>query len=296
MLPNLSGQVPWRCVLAACLVLTSSGLLGSPAAAEEGQFMSREEVGAAIADVLEALARRKLTPEEIKATTEEYIPLFGDTECTAKCVEVIEYNARSITPAREQSGGPEEALVRHDFIAAIYFSPEQNGSLIQRISAEADPVMVVEPSPPQLMTRADVVASMNLYIFSQESGPPQARRFDEADIAAAADEMNRLYQSPAHIMSRHLPLAATYWAGLERGWSGFTEEERTLVRAYFANDRPQDALPSNLYTTLLGLAPGRALDFSMQIFQDSMRDIAVQGAILRTQMAIWRSYTFGRGY
>lgn len=278
-------------IAAAALILASIVVLPTVAGA---QSLSREEVGAALADILQALARRGLTSEEIDGITDEWLVLFGG-ECVGACVRTLDENLQHTAPARAQQGGPQEALVRHQQISGIYFSPKQRGGLIQRLSVEADPIMVVELSPQRLMTRADVVAAMNLYHFARESGPPQAKDFPEDEIAAAADALQRLYQSDRFVMSRHLSIGAAYWSGLEQGWPRLTEQERALVRAYFADDHKYDPLTADIYTVLLGLTPDQAKEFHLDEmfkgFRDSIIDIKLQEAItihkINTYSLIW---------
>ena len=245
-----------QALVAICL----GNLLLLPVANSGPEFMTRDEVGDALATVIEPLAGRKLTPHEVSAVTEEFIPLLGDSECTARCTEMVHYNLARIAPVLEQPGTPLDLRTRHDYIAQLYFSPTQAGSLIQRLMAEADPITVVEPNPPRLMTRLDVIASMNLFHFARESGSPSAKAFSERDVSAAADTLRQIYESAQYVMPLHLPLAAEYWRGLEISWPGFNEEQRVRVRTYFAS-RVRRPLSADLYATLLGLSAEEAGNF-----------------------------------
>lgn len=244
-----------------------------PATADDSKFLSRQEVGVALADVLGPLARRKLTPDEIVAVTEEFIPLLGDSECTARCIEILQYNQKRVAPVKEIPGSTLDVRTRHDYISQLYFSPTQSGSLIQRLSAEADPVMVVENAPQRLMTRSDVVAVMNLFHFARESGPPNGKSFKERDVIAAADTLNGIYGSAEYVMPRHLPLAAVYWCGLETQWSAFSEAQRAQVRAYFASRKVRRPLTSDLYVALLGLSADQASSFYMAEYEEALSGI-----------------------
>jgi len=268
---GMRALTPSTAAFAAAIALA----LALPACAQ-GQTLSREKVGEEVADVLEALARRSLTAEEIATATDEFIPLFGDSECTTACVEAIEWNARQIAPVLDQPGTPADVRVRHLYISATYFNPQQNGSLIQRLSAEADPIMVVERSPQRLMTRADVIASMNLYHFARESGPPTAREFPESEIEAAAKSLNEMYGTAMYIMPRQLPSAAVYWTGLRQNWKRFSGEERQRLRGYFAAKRTKP-LTGSLYAQLLGLSAAEAEQFYVDEMGQALLDVADMG-------------------
>jgi len=246
-----------------------------PAAARDADFMSRNDVGNELAKVIAPLAGRELTREEVVAVAEEFIPLLGDSECTARCVEMVRYNLERIAPVIERPGTPVDLRTRHDYISQLYFSSTQGGSLIQRLSAEADPVMVVENAPQRLMTKLDVIASMNLFHFARESGAPNARSFSQNDIRAAADTLNRVYGSARYVMPRHLPLAAEYWRGLELAWANLDDAQRARVRTYFAS-RVQKPLTTDLYATLLGLSAEQASGFYMQEYEDALYGIAAR--------------------
>ena len=259
----------------ALLLGWSIGFFAAFAMADDAEFMSRSEVAAALAEVIEPLAGRALTPAEATAVAEEFIPLLGDTECRARCVEAVRYNLNRIAPAIEKPGTPVAVRTRHDYISQLYFSPTQGGSLIQRLSAEADPILVVESAPQRLMTRSDVLASMNLFHFVRETGPPNAKGFSARDVAAAAETLNTVFGSAHHIMPRHLPLAAEFWRGLVLEWPNLTETERARVRTYFASQL-RKPLTSDLYAKLLGLSPGEATTFYQLEYEDALFGIAAR--------------------
>lgn len=256
----------------ALIAALLSSLLIASAAADEADFMSRNEVGAALAKVIEPFAGRELSRSERLAIADEFTPLLGDSECTARCVEMVRYNLKRIAPVIDTPGTPLDLRTRHDLIAQLYFSPTQGGSLIQRLSAEADPVAVVENAPPRLMTRLDVIASMNLYHFAGESGPPSSRSFSDSDVAAATDTLNKIYGSSQYVMPRHLPLATEYWRGLEIAWPSFSDAQRVRVRTYFAS-RVRKPLSADLYATLLGLNAEEASNFYSQEYEDALYGI-----------------------
>lgn len=285
---KLSTIIKWICA-------TTIFLSACPASFGADSSLSKEQVRAELEDVLETLANRQLTAEELDAVTAEYIPLFGDTVCREECAKNVRWNAEKIARLKKNKGKPVEASIRHRYISNTYFSPTQSGSLIQRIIAEPDPILVVEPLPPRLMTRKDVIAAMNLFHFARESGPPRAKRFSETDIAAAADSLNKIYPSKLHVMPRHLPLAAVYWTGIQQEWAGFSEQERANVRAYFAEgNKIQDPLSSRLYAALLGLSQQQAKKFHTDEFFNVLRDsasyIAMQAAITSIKIQTYSQY------
>ena len=282
---NRTGNAKIQALLAALL----SSLLVVPAASGDPDFMSRHDVGIALANIIEPLAGRKLTRDEVVAVTEEFIPLLGDSECTARCVEMIQHNLARIVPVREMQGTPIDLRTRHDYISQLYFSPTQSGSLIQRLMAEADPILVVETNPQRLMTRSDVVASMNLFHFARDSGPPNARSFPNSEISAAADTLNAVYGSTQYVMPRHLPLAAEYWRGLELAWSSFDDAQRARVRSYFAS-RVRKPLTAELYVTLLGLSPEQAKSFYTQEYEEALFGIVARQFDVQALIEEMRGY------
>lgn len=278
--------------IAAALFFTSFPIL--PATADESNSISRQEVGVALAKVIGPLAGRELTDDEVVTVAKEFIPLLGDSECTTRCIEAIRYNEVRVAPVKEMPGTTLDVRTRHDYISDLYFSPEQRGSLIQRLSAEADPIMVVENAPQRLMTRADVVAVMNLYHFARESGPPAAKAFTERDVNAAAETLNSLYGSSEYVMPRHLPLAAAYWRGLELQWSTFSDTQRAQVRGYFASGGVRKPLASDLYAALLGLSAEKARSFYMTEYEEALSgivsrqyDVAVKIEEMRSFSELW---------
>lgn len=264
-----------RIMVLGLLVGWPFGFSSELAIADSAEFMSRSEVAAALAKVIEPLAGRELTQNEVTAVAEEFIPLLGDSECTARCVEMVRYNLERIAPAVEKPGTPIDLRTRHNYISQLYFSPTQAGSLIQRLSAEADPIFVVDPAPQRLMTRLDVVASMNLFHFTRETGPPNTKTFSDADVVAAAETLNTVFGSVQHVMPRLLPLAAEFWRGLELEWANLTEAQRVRVRTYFTS-RLRKPLTSDLYARLLGLNADEASSFYQQEYEEALSGIVAR--------------------
>ncbi len=255
-------NIRWILTVLVCLTMHWSVSLAQ-------EVMSHEEVGRALAQVIEPLAGRQLTAQEVSGVTQEFVPLLGNEQCLSRCVEMVHYNLARIRPVIESPGTPLDLRTRHDYISQLYFSPTQSGSLIQGLMTGADPIAVVENAPQRLMTRLDVIASMDLYQFVYDAGPPKAKRHSENDIQSATDTLNRVYGSKKYVMPRHLPLAAEYWRGLELSWSGLSADEQGQVRAYFAGQirRP---LSRKLYGILLGLNATEAANFRQQAYQEAM--------------------------
>jgi len=270
-------------------------LAGCSATGADAQSLSRNQVRAELENVLETLSGRELTAQELDSVTAEYIPLFGESGCGVSCVENVHWNAERITRIKRSGEGPEAARLRHEYVSSTYFSPVQGGSLIQRIIAEPDSVVLYDSANQRLMTRSDVIAALSLGAFAQSDGPPVARSVtDEELIEASVALKEAIVAVHGGVMPFRLTLANTLWTGIVASWPDFSEEQRAQARAYFQGDDNGPELTLPVFAAMYGASPDEAQAvFSEDKFQEELArirqlayDYALHSAKM-TQIRLW---------
>ncbi|MES9945840.1 MAG: hypothetical protein ABW080_12855 [Candidatus Thiodiazotropha sp.] len=236
-------------------ILAGFTFLHMPASADSQIPMA--ELRAEEAKLFRIFLGRPLTESELDAVSAEFIALFSEKGCGKKCAETLAWNRKLIAQIEARPGSPTALLTRHLFVQASYFSEQQQGSRIQRLLAEPDPIRIVNRENGRLMTQRDVVALANLSTLAKTGHLPQsawpAVKIDE--IVAHLDALVGTAPNSEHL---HMPplwaIAAPFWAGVKQLWPKLSAAQRQEIRKAIA--QPIDVTPSvSLLAAILELSP-----------------------------------------
>lgn len=254
-----------------------------------GQTRPTETVRTELATFFQVYLSRQLSQKELEQVTQEFILYFGGSTCEAKCVQALDSHMNNLRIFKTKRGQPEELVLRHAYISQNYFSPKQQGTLIQRLLAEPDPIRVVNPSAKRLMTEKDVVALANLGIFLNNPSSPKHQSFSPQEIDEVVVLLDRLVGSQAN--AQKMPIlfvtAAEFWAGIQHNWSKLSATEKQMVIDYikYKSNKP---MPVHLYSRLLGLPVDQA-----QILQNS-EQLDAMNNIGSSYLDLMKNYGFLR--
>ncbi len=210
--------------------------------------------------VLELITSRELSDEEITRATREYYLLF-DNDCGQSCVDAVKANRDRVEPMRTNPGGPLDILARQYYSYTLYFSPTQAGSFIQQLTNEFDPIRIVDAKSKRIMTHRDIVGVLNIKRFLSTDGPPETKKFSEAQIDAEVSMYQQRFVDGFFKLPYRTGFAAELWAGLEQNWSTFSGAEKRELRAFLADKDGKTTMAVSTFQRLLNINEVDAADW-----------------------------------
>jgi hypothetical protein len=128
---------------------------------------------------------------------------------------------------------------------------------------------VVDSKTQHLMTERDLIAFGNLRILAKSGGPPQAYTFSRDRLEKSASLLNSLFGDGKNSQHLDMPplwaIAAGFWMGVEREWSGLDGQQRQAVKTFIQSPTDLQKVPkADLYGRLLGLSPQEAASFARE--------------------------------
>lgn len=233
-------------------------------------------VRSGLGEIYRVLLGRPLTTQELERVTAEFLRAL-DKQCPSG---ILNWNMRLGQVVKTQPGTPQALIVRHYLIAALYFSPQQHGTLGQRLVATPDPIRVVDSKTKYLMTERDLIAFCHLQLLAQSGRLPSPQTFSRAQLDRVAALLNGMYGDGKNSQQWAMPplwgYAAAFWLGLQREWPKLTAQEREAVRAFI--QAPVDTkkrLDAGLLQRVLGVGGAYQRQYAFDALQANMHNVAM---------------------
>ncbi|MBO0783097.1 MAG: hypothetical protein J2P37_30140 [Ktedonobacteraceae bacterium] len=258
----------------ACLLLMAAFVSCKSATGASDPVVEREQK-----EFYEAWLRRGLRDDELRKVTDEFIALYikkgkdraGIHEATKPFLEYAKI-------LREQDGTPGAVTLRHNLLRANYFDSDMQNTTELRLLTEPDPVRVVDPKCNRLMTETDVIALVNLSIFTKSKGEPHHQEVSNEAIDRVSSKLNHMFNgSKGDRMPRFLTEMASFWTGVRQEWPRLSDDEKRQVRSYSMVGYEAPFKDYKMYGRLLGLNQRAAFQRSMYDEQDAAVLIAKVG-------------------
>ena len=284
-----------RYVLPGGLFLVAIGILA--AGTVDQSKLSDDEVATRVEYVLELITKRQLTASEIQQATQEFLAAYNH-ECDAPCQDAVQVNVARVQPMLDHPGEPRDLLARQYYSRVLYFSPEQTGGIIQKLTDEVDPIVVVDTKIKRIMTRSDVLAVMNIHRFIQQGGRPINHKFSQDTVNQEIARRQNRYGRDAWRMPFRTGLAAELWAGVYQNWDKLDGEQQLQVRHYFSDKNGAATMSIETFATVLGMNMQAATEWQHAFTREQQYDrladlqyITLMGAVARGVSegeAFWR--------
>jgi hypothetical protein len=220
---------------------------------------SANAVERAVDGFFAAFLERRLARDELKELSAEFVAYYKEDGCQTACMRAAADLEGYTAVLRQKKGEPEALYLRHRFIEANYFLPQER--LWLRLLTEPDPIRLADPGSKRVMTERDVVALANIVMFFSVDEPdsPRHQSLSAEKIDELAAELARQFpnSSGARALPKHYAWADELWAGIRREWSALGPEERQAVREYVRSDVGR-TMPRHLYVRVLGMNEAEA--------------------------------------
>ncbi len=275
-----------------CLAIVLLGI--SFGCSGESGVKSYDELSKDVEYVLELIAKRQLSPEEISRATREYHLLF-DNHCDEACINAVQENKNRVLPMRTKPGQPADLLARQYYSRVLYFSPTQAGSFIQQLSNETDPVVVVDRKIKRVMTKADVLAVMNIYHFVKHGGRPVNRSFPDAQVKQEITRRQNAYTKGWRLPFR-TGLAAELWTGIYQNWDHLNADQQAQVRRYFSDKDGAATMTVATYGKILGMEGQLAENWHRAFTEQHQFDRLAALQYMTLMGSVARSVSIGEAY
>lgn len=247
-----------RKVIVAALLLCGATVCGA-----DSDEMSFDELAAQTKVVLELIASRDLSDEEVRRATDEFYALF-DRRCAERCKDAVQGNLNRVEPMKSAQGTPRDLLARQYYSRTMYFSPLQAGSFIQQLCDEVDPVQLADAKSERIMTHGDVLGVLNIRRFLHAGGRPATRRFDDAEIHSVMENYRERFVDGVFKMPFQAGLAAELWAGVEQNWDRLDRAQQEQLRGFLQNKDGKATMDRGVFQLVLGLDEVSAADYKAE--------------------------------
>jgi hypothetical protein len=256
----INGSI-WISVRPACRHATSVAavaLLTVLVCASCSAGVSDAVVGRHLAAFFAAFTGRELTRDELRQVTDEFIEFHTQNgqgrQAIRDAARQFGVYAKAI---RDDEEGPAALSMRHARIAANYFNPDLQNTLILRLLTEPDPVRVVDVASRRLMTERDVIALANIRQFARSTGAPRRQELSRRQVEELVAALKATIGVNSGTMPQFFGEAAAFWAGVQQQWPELNAEQQKLARAYAAR-MWRIQIPVEMYGSLWGLDPRAA--------------------------------------
>lgn len=226
----------------------------------EGQELAYDDMRDNVEYVLELIAKRPLSADEVERAANEYYASF-DHHCGPRCIDAVNVNKRRVQPMATDPGSPRDLLARQYYSRVLYFSPAQAGSFIQSLSDEVDPIQLADAKSERIMTQGDVLGVLNITHFLRHGGEPTEQSFAATEIDELIASFRREFVEGYKSLPYRAGLAAELWAGLHQNWNRLTAEQKDAVRTYLSDARFTIRLDIPTYQAWLGMSYEEALAY-----------------------------------
>ncbi len=280
--------------LSLFLLIACSVVSGCSADEKELSFSALEKESEY---VLELITKRELSDAEIERATREYISTF-DNQCLERCVEITQMNRDRVEPMASAPGSPRDLLARQYYSRSLYFSPTQAGSFIQSLTDEVDPIVLADAKSQRIMTRADIIAVIQIRHFVENGGSPAKKAYSEADIANETARYHAHFVDGALKLPFQAGLAAELWAGLRQNWRQFNAAEKDQLRQFLASGAGLSSMDADVLQRLWGITEAEAVAWKQYFVSEHqlarleyLGYISMMGAVARATNvgeAFWR--------
>ena len=205
--------------------------------------------------VLELLAMRQLSQDELDRAVEEFRGLFESEDAHQASIKA---NVELVAPLANRPGEPMDLYTRHWYSSTLYFSPTQAGTFIQQLSNEADPIQVIDPKSQRVLKYSDIIALLNLNSFIREGGNPVERDFSDEEVQNLVAFYQQEFEQGFRNLPHRLTMGAELWAGLSQNGNKLSVSEQQEIVAYLTPGEINSPLTPALYQKWLALTPGEA--------------------------------------
>jgi len=225
--------------------------------------MSFDELAREVEYVLELIAKRNLSDEEIQRATSEFQASF-DGRCAKPCIAAVRGNLDSVEPMKSAPGTPRDLLARQYYSRTLYFSPTQAGSFIQQLTDESDPIRLADAKSERIMTQGDVLGVLNIRHFLSSDDRPATRHFDDAAVDAVIASYRERFVDGVFKLPFRAGLAAELWAGVEQNWDALDAAQQQQLRDFLENKDGKATMELGVFRIVLGLDEESAADYKAE--------------------------------